>query len=235
MPRKAKKVKADIKPPKKVTPQPLAQSRKYVQPKNEAQKTFLRAICENDIVFGIGAAGSGKTHISVGFAINSMLDGKFERIILTRPILESGEKLGALPGDLLEKTNPYMVPFFDELKRFASHTEIALAKNGGKIEIAPLAYMRGRTFRDCIVIADEMSNASFEQIRMLLTRIGENSKMIVLGDPLQSDLPTHQRGALARIAELLEDVDGICAVKFNESDIVRHGLIATILDKLKLG
>jgi phosphate starvation-inducible PhoH-like protein len=201
------------------------------KPRTHAQKTALAVIAENHISFLLGSAGSGKTFLAMAYAINQVLTKQAAKIVLTRPIVEAGEKLGFLPGTFGEKVNPYMQPLYDTM-------EILLGKQGAKREVinkavvlAPLCYMRGRTFHDAVCIFDEAQNATYAQLKLFLTRFGDNTKVIVTGDPRQSDLFTKDV-ALMDVTNRLKNVAGIGAFEFADSDVVRHPLIGKILSKL---
>jgi phosphate starvation-inducible PhoH-like protein len=200
-------------------------------PRTKAQKTALELIATNDISFLLGSAGSGKTFLAMAYAINQVLTRQSEKIVLTRPIVEAGEKLGFLPGTFGDKVNPYMQPLYDTM-------EIMLGKQGAKREIinkavvlAPLCYMRGRTFNDAICIFDEAQNATYSQLKLFLTRFGANTKVIVTGDPRQSDL-YDKNVALTEVTERLSGISGIGVFEFANSDVVRHPLVGKILTKL---
>lgn len=200
-------------------------------PRTKAQKTALELIASNDISFLLGSAGSGKTFLAMAYAINQVLTKQVEKIVLTRPIVEAGEKLGFLPGTFGEKVNPYMQPLYDTM-------EIMLGRQGAKREIinkavvlAPLCYMRGRTFNDAICIFDEAQNATYAQLKLFLTRFGENTKVIVTGDPAQSDL-YDRVVALTQVTQRLKDISGIGVFEFANTDVVRHPLVGKILNRL---
>lgn len=206
--------------------------RKPVVAKNDGQKLYIKAILNSEIVLCEGPSGSGKSHCAIGMAMNLFDRGHYSKIIITRPAVEAGENLGFLPGDLNEKLDPYMRPLIDELSYYASSSEIYQLKREGHLEVCPLAYTRGRTFKDAVIIGDELQNCTPEQIRMLLTRIGENSKMILNGDITQSDLRKQDQGAFAQVCKCLEGVEGISIIHLSESDIVRNPIIGRILEKL---
>jgi len=206
--------------------------------KNAEQRDLLRTISKNDITFVRGVAGSGKTHLSVGYALQELSKEHYERIVLSRPVVEAGEKLGFLPGDMEEKINPYMLPFFYSMEQILPGGEDMIKKlinkNGTspKIRILPLGFMRGITLKNTIVIADEMQNSSPEQMRMILTRIGEGSKMIICGDVRQSDLRT--KNGLEHAFEILQGVEGIGFCSLTDKAIVRHPIIAKIEEKYEI-
>ena len=203
--------------------------RKTILPRSPRQKDYIRALQETDLVFGIGPAGTGKTYLAVAAAAAELSAGKIDRIILSRPAVEAGERLGFLPGDMKEKVDPYLRPLYDALYDVlpASLVDRGLADN--TIEIAPLAFMRGRTLSSAFIILDEAQNTTPLQMKMFLTRFGEGSRMVVTGDPSQVDLPAGAQSGLAHAADLLEDVKGTAHIRFNENDIVRHPLVARIV------
>lgn len=202
---------------------------KAIRVKTIGQSQYIRAIRKSDLVFGIGPAGTGKTYLAVVMAITALKSGKVKRIILTRPAVEAGESLGFLPGDLKEKVDPYLRPLYDALHDIlgAEHTERLIER--GTIEIAPLAYMRGRTLDDAFVILDEAQNTTNAQMKMFLTRLGFNSKMVITGDKTQVDLPKGAKSGLISAEEILEGVEGITFIHLEESDVVRHPLVAKII------
>ncbi len=210
-------------------PLKISLKRKSIVPKNINQKKYLQAIAENDIVIGIGPAGTGKSYLAVASAIKSLLEGKIEKIILTRPAVEAGEALGFLPGDLQEKLLPYLRPLYDALYDMLGYEEATVLTEKRIIEIAPLAYMRGRTLANAYIILDEAQNTTMEQMLMFLTRLGENSRMIVTGDITQIDLPKHKKSGLKGAVEVLTGIDGICVFKFESGDVVRHSLVTKII------
>jgi len=197
------------------------------------QAELIRAIQDNELVLCDGPAGSGKTMVSIGVAVDYLVAGKFKKIIITRPTIECGNELGFLPGNQDEKLYNYLIPAFDCLSKFLSKSEIAEAKNSGKLETAPLQFMRGRTFDDTIVIADEMQNSSFDQMKMLITRLGKNCKIVVSGDIMQSDLKSREYGALEDFMKWLSDLAGIGIVHLKDTDIVRNPLIGKILKRIE--
>ena len=209
------------------------QYRNRLRPRTENQKNFIISIVENDIVFCQGVAGSGKTHIAIGMALEWLLDEKIDKIVVTRPVIEAGEKLGFLPGTAEEKLHPYLMPILDEINHFISMADYARLKNEHRIEIVPLALMRGRNFHDSFIIADECQNASYHQLKMLLTRIGQGSKMVLTGDIGQSDLNKYMRGGFQELYTVLHGINGLGFSKLESSDIVRNPIIADILHKLE--
>jgi phosphate starvation-inducible PhoH-like protein len=212
------------------TPSPVNKKAFHLEFLNAAQKMAWAAFEQHDVLFLLGPAGTGKTHLAVAFAISELLAKEKKRIILTRPIVESGESLGFLPGTFDEKVNPYMLPLYDCIGKLVGYEGPQRERIDRALEIAPLAYMRGRTFDNAVCIFDEAQNASLMQLKLFLTRFGENSKIIVTGDPLQSDL----RGpvALVEVVEKLKQVQGIGVIEFNNSSIVRHPLVGKILERL---
>ena len=206
--------------------------RSRLKPRSENQKEYIRTIAENTITFCQGLAGSGKTHIAIGMALEYLLDNKVNRIIITRPVLEAGEKIGYLPGTAEEKLHPYLLPIIDEINHFISLAQYASLKLNNKIEVVPLGLMRGRNFHNAFIVADECQNASYEQLKMLLTRVGIDSKLVLTGDVGQSDLNRHLQGGFINMIMALEDIEGIGSSKLDSSDIVRNPIIAKILSKL---
>lgn len=201
-----------------------------IRPKSKAQLDYVRAIRSLDAVFSIGPAGTGKTYLAVAMAVSSFLRREYERMIFTRPAVEAGEKLGFLPGDLQEKVNPYLRPLYDALYDMMEGETITRLLSRGQIEIAPLAYMRGRTLNHCFVILDEAQNTTHEQMKMFLTRLGHDSKAIITGDVTQIDLPSGQASGLVEAQQLLSGIEGIQFVYFTARDIFRHPLVAKIVD-----
>ena len=204
--------------------------RKSVVPKNVAQKKYLDLFKRAEIVFGIGPAGTGKTYLATAHALKMLQDKKVERIILTRPAVEAGEALGFLPGDLQEKLLPYLRPLYDAIYDMLGAEEAQKLTGRGIIEIAPLAYMRGRTLQNAFAILDEAQNATPEQMMMFLTRLGEGSKMAVTGDVTQTDLPRRKKSGLREAVKILKGVPGIEQFRFEASDVVRHPLVTRIVD-----
>lgn len=197
------------------------------------QKAYIRAIIENDIVICSGPAGCGKSLCSIGLAVQHLVEGKIKRIIVTRPIVEAGESLGALPGSAEEKQGPYLAPIYDAILKFVSNTQLKTWLNDKSIEPIPLAYLRGRSLDNAIIIGDEMQNATLPQLKMFLTRIGQNSKMVINGDLQQSDLPKHTQGGLDFCIKRLKSLAGIAIIQLGEEDIVRHPLIYPIIKALE--
>jgi len=202
---------------------------KPVKPKTLGQKRYVEAIRANTVTLGIGPAGTGKTYLAVAMAVSAFRAKEVSRIILTRPAVEAGEKLGFLPGDLQQKVDPYLRPLYDALFDMLGAENFARQQERGAIEVAPLAYMRGRTLDDSFIILDEAQNTSIEQMKMFLTRLGQNSRMIVTGDVTQIDLPRDRPSGLVHAAKALRGVDDIAIVKFSEKDVVRHRLVQAII------
>ena len=213
-----KKIEYIIKTPKK-----------SVIPRSEKQKEYVRALKESEIIISTGPAGTGKTFLAVAVALTMLLEKKIERIILSRPAVEAGERLGFLPGDMREKVDPYLRPLYDSLYDLLDFEKIQKKIEIGDIEIAPLAFMRGRTLKNSFAILDEAQNATDTQIKMFLTRIGENSKIVVNGDPSQIDLPNKSLSGLNRSKNLIGHLDEISVVDFDHSDVVRHPLVSKIV------
>jgi phosphate starvation-inducible PhoH-like protein len=207
----------------------LSNRGKTIRPKTANQKRYVEAIGENTITFGVGPAGTGKTYLAMAKAIQALQAKEVNRIILTRPAVEAGEKLGFLPGTLQEKIDPYLRPLFDALHDMIDQESIPRLMAAGIIEIAPLAYMRGRTLNDAFVILDEAQNTSAEQMKMFLTRLGFGSKMVVTGDITQVDLPHHQQSGLKIVEEVLEGLDDICFMHLGAEDVVRNRLVGDIV------
>ncbi|MBO7151965.1 MAG: PhoH family protein [Clostridia bacterium] len=202
---------------------------KVIRPKSLGQKEYVDAIRKNKIVFGIGPAGTGKTYLAVALAVTALKNHDVERIILTRPAVEAGEKLGFLPGDLAEKVDPYLRPIYDALQDMMGGESYLKAIERGSIEIAPLAYMRGRTLSNSFIILDEAQNTTREQMKMFLTRMGEGSKIVVTGDITQIDLPHHVVSGMKDAVQVLEGVEDIKVIKFDHRDVVRHELVSRII------
>ena len=203
--------------------------KKSVIPRSENQKNYVRALRESDIVISAGPAGTGKTFLAVAVALTMLLEKKIERIILSRPAVEAGERLGFLPGDMREKVDPYLRPLYDSLYDLLDFEKIQKKIEIGDIEIAPLAFMRGRTLKNSFAILDEAQNATDTQIKMFLTRIGENSKIVINGDPSQIDLPNKSLSGLNRSKKILGNLNEISVVDFDHSDVVRHPLVSKIV------
>jgi phosphate starvation-inducible PhoH-like protein len=203
--------------------------RKIIEPKSVGQSEYLRNIQENDIVVGIGPAGTGKTYLAMATAVEALTKKRVRRIVLARPAVEAGENLGFLPGDMQAKVDPYLRPLYDALDDMMPPERVERALENRTIEIAPLAFMRGRTLGDAFVIVDEAQNATAMQMKMLLTRLGLNSKMVITGDKTQVDLPRNQESGLTQVERILPGIDGIAFHYFDETDVVRHRLVRDIV------
>lgn len=202
---------------------------KIIRPKTLGQKKYVDAIKRSSIVFGVGPAGTGKTYLAVALAVYALKNKEIDKIILTRPAVEAGEKLGFLPGDMNEKVDPYLRPLFDALQEMMGQDAYLRHIERGSIEIAPLAYMRGRTLSNSFIILDEAQNTTKEQMKMFLTRMGENSRIVVTGDVTQIDLPKNVKSGMIDAIEVLEGVEGIEIVKLTAKDVVRHELVTRII------
>lgn len=202
---------------------------KVITPKSPNQKAYIDAIRSHDMVVGIGPAGTGKTYLAMAMAVSALLKKEVHRIVLTRPAVEAGEKLGFLPGDLAEKVNPYLRPLYDALHDMMDFERAAALMQRGEVEVAPLAFMRGRTLNDSFVILDEAQNTTSEQMKMFLTRLGFGSKAVITGDVTQIDLPPGTRSGLVEISQILQGIEGIKFVYFTEKDVVRHPLVQEII------
>ncbi len=203
---------------------------RMIRPKTHGQQRYMEAIRENTLTFGIGPAGTGKTYLAMAAAVDNLIEGSVRRIILTRPAVEAGERLGFLPGDLAAKVDPYLRPLYDALWDMLGPEETASLIDRGTIEIAPLAYMRGRTLNDACVILDEAQNTTPEQMKMFLTRLGFNSKMIITGDVSQTDLPTGRHSGLRVVQGILSGIPGVAFVELGARDVVRHRIVASIVE-----
>jgi phosphate starvation-inducible PhoH-like protein len=208
---------------------PVSSKKRFIIPKTETQKHYIEAIRNYDIVIGIGPAGTGKTYLAMAMAINAFMKKQVSRIVLARPAVEAGEKLGFLPGDLYEKVNPYLRPLYDALFDMMEAEKTGKLVDRGIIEIAPLAFMRGRTLNDSFIILDEAQNTTSEQMKMYLTRLGFNSKTVITGDITQIDLPHGKTSGLIEAERILNDVEGIKFIYFSEKDVVRHKLVQQIV------
>jgi len=207
----------------------ITSKKRHVIPKSLAQKEYIDAIRTSDMVFGIGPAGTGKTYLAMAMAVAALSKGSVNRIILTRPAVEAGEALGFLPGDLAEKVDPYLRPLYDALHDMMRFEKVSNLIEQGVIEVAPLAFMRGRTLNDSFIILDEAQNTTSEQMKMFLTRIGFNSKAVITGDITQIDLPVEKPSGLIQVKDILQGIDGINFIFFSKKDVVRHGLIQKII------
>jgi phosphate starvation-inducible PhoH-like protein len=203
--------------------------KKTLAPKTINQRRYVEAIERNDLVFGVGPAGTGKTYLAVAMAVSALIGKRVSRIILTRPAVEAGERLGFLPGTLQEKVDPYLRPLYDALFDMLESERVEKLIERNVIEVAPIAFMRGRTLNDSFIILDEAQNSTPEQMKMILTRTGFNSKMVVTGDITQIDLPTGKRSGLIDAVEILRGVEGISFIQFDDRDVVRHSLVQKIV------
>jgi len=201
-----------------------------IQPRTLNQKNYVQAIETHSLTFGIGPAGTGKTYLAAVTAVKALQNRKVERLVLTRPAVEAGEKLGFLPGDLQQKIDPYLRPLYDALNEMIGAEKVPQMIEKGIIEIAPLAYMRGRTLSNAFIIVDEAQNTTTAQMKMILTRLGQNSRMVVTGDITQTDLPRHQTSGLVVAQRILQGVEGIAFTHFTRSDVVRHPLVQKIIE-----
>jgi len=223
-------LRADVKPAEILTANILSNRGKAIRAKTLNQKHYVDAIDENTVVFGIGPAGTGKTYLAVAKAVQALQNKKISRIILTRPAVEAGERLGFLPGTLSEKIDPYLRPLYDALHDMVDADSIPRLMTSGTIEVAPLAYMRGRTLNDAFIILDEAQNTSAEQMKMFLTRLGFGSTMVITGDITQVDLPTGTTSGLRIVREILEGIDDVAFCELTSQDVVRHRLVGQIVD-----
>jgi phosphate starvation-inducible PhoH-like protein len=203
---------------------------KFAYPKGVRQESYIKAMENNQIVFGVGPAGTGKTFLAITYALSLLLSGKRQKLILTRPIVEAGENLGFLPGDLAQKINPYLRPLYDAMETMVTSSNIHRLEESGNIEIAPLAYMRGRSLQNAIVILDEAQNTTREQMQMFLTRLGENSSAIITGDISQVDLPRNKDSGLIHAIRILNGIEGLEIITFDSRDVVRSRIVQKIID-----
>jgi phosphate starvation-inducible protein PhoH and related proteins len=201
-----------------------------VVPKTTGQRKYIEAIRKFDVTFGVGPAGTGKTYLAIAMAVNALREEKVNRIVLTRPAVEAGEALGFLPGDLYEKIAPYLRPLHDALHDMLPPDEIQRHMERGVIEVAPLAYMRGRTLNNAFIILDEAQNSTMEQMFMFLTRLGQGSRAVITGDPTQIDLPRNKESGLIEALKALKHTEGISVVEFSRRDVVRHALVQRIIE-----
>ena len=229
---KAKRKSKVIDATNDLTPEVGHIYRNRLKPRTENQKEYIRTVVENTVTFCQGVAGSGKTHIAIGLALEYLIEEKVKKIIITRPVVESGEKIGYLPGTAEEKLHPYLLPILDEVSHFIPMSQYASLKLNNRIEIVPLGLMRGRNFHQSFIVADECQNASYDQLKMLLTRTGMESKMVLTGDISQSDLHRSMRGGFNDLIVALDGVAGIGISKLNNADIVRNPIISSILNAL---
>ena len=208
----------------------VTSGRKIITPKGLTQKKYIDAIRKSSIVFAVGPAGTGKTYLAVAMAVASLMKGEVNRIILVRPAVEAGEKLGFLPGDIAEKVNPYLRPLYDALYDMLSFDKVMKYFQKGIIEIAPLAFMRGRTLNDAFIILDEAQNTTTEQMKMFLTRLGQNSKAVITGDITQIDLPDPKKSGLVEALKILQGIEGISFIYFTKNDVIRHPVVQKIIE-----
>lgn len=225
--------KSGLKPHQVFSESIIVNSGKKIKPRTEGQKKYIEAIKTNTIVFGIGPAGTGKTYLALATAVEALKENRVGRIILVKPVVEAGEKLGFLPGDIYDKVNPYLRPLYDTLYEMLDIEKFQQYKDMGIIEVVPLAYMRGRTLNDSFILLDEAQNASPEQMKMFLTRLGFGSKMVITGDITQVDLPSDRDSGLIIIKGILKNLEDIEFVNFTSKDVVRHGLVQRIVDAYK--
>ncbi len=204
--------------------------KKVIAPRTNTQVEYMHALAREDVIFALGPAGTGKTYLAVAQAVAQLITGSVQRLILSRPAVEAGEKLGFLPGDMKEKVDPYLRPLYDALHDCLPAEQVERRIASGEIEIAPLAFMRGRTLADAFVILDEAQNTTIPQMKMFLTRFGQNSRMVVCGDPKQVDLPIPASSGLADAVERLEGVEGIAVTRFSSADVVRHPIVGRIVE-----
>ena len=207
----------------------ISSKKRVITPKSIAQKQYIDAIRKHDMVFGIGPAGTGKTYLAMAMAVSYLMDRRVNRIVLTRPAVEAGERLGFLPGDLVEKVNPYLRPVYDALYDMMEFDKAQALMEKGIIEVAPLAFMRGRTLNDSFIILDEAQNTTSEQMKMFVTRLGWGAKAVVTGDVTQIDLPSGKTSGLVEVEQILGSTEGIQFVYFSEIDVVRHPLVSAII------
>jgi len=217
------------KPDKSGEEPAIVTPRRHITPRSATQRDYIRALRDFELVFGLGPAGTGKTYLAVAIAVSMMMTGRVDRIILSRPAVEAGERLGFLPGDVREKVDPYLRPLYDALYDMLPADQVIKRLNSGEIEIAPLAFMRGRTLSNAFVILDEGQNATKVQMKMFLTRLGENSRMAVTGDLSQVDLPSGEMSGLNHAIETLGGMPGLGKIEFTDRDVVRHGLVTQIV------
>ena len=207
--------------------------KKNIFARTERQKKYINSLYNNNIVFSLGPAGTGKTFLAVAVAVSQLISGKVNKIILSRPAVEAGENLGFLPGDLKEKIDPYLIPLYDSLSELIGFEKMQKKIVDGIVEIAPLAFMRGRTLKDSFVILDEAQNATDTQIKMFLTRLGKNTTMVVNGDPSQIDLPISKSSGLLKSINILDNIEEIKITRFDSNDVQRHPLVSKIIDAYK--
>ena len=204
--------------------------KKTIVPRSLTQTTYMQALVRDDIIFALGPAGTGKTYLAVAQAVSQLITGSVQRLILSRPAVEAGERLGFLPGDMKDKVDPYLRPLYDALYDCLPAEQVERRIASGEIEVAPLAFMRGRTLADAFIILDEAQNTTVQQMKMFLTRFGMNSRMVICGDPKQVDLPVPGQSGLADAVNRLEDVDGMAVIRFSAADVVRHPIVGRIVE-----
>ena len=207
--------------------------KKNIFARTDRQKKYINSLFHSNIIFSLGPAGTGKTFLAVAVAVSKLINGEVNKIILSRPAVEAGEKLGFLPGDLKEKIDPYLIPLYDSLSELIGFEKMQKKIEDGIVEIAPLAFMRGRTLKDSFVILDEAQNATDTQIKMFLTRLGKNSTMVVNGDPSQIDLPATKSSGLLKSINILDNIDEIKITRFDSNDVQRHPLVTKIIEAYK--
>ena len=208
----------------------LVVASRSVWPKSRRQKEYVAALFEKQVVFATGPAGTGKTFLAIAYALSQVLSGRSQKLVLTRPVVEAGESLGFLPGDLSQKLNPYLRPLYDAMEYFIPPAQIRRMEEAGQIEISPLAYMRGRSLNRSIVLLDEAQNTTRGQMKMFLTRLGEDSKAVITGDLTQIDLPKRTQSGLVHALGILHDIEGLAVVQFRSADIIRSRLVKAIID-----
>jgi phosphate starvation-inducible PhoH-like protein len=225
-------ISTDVADPPKVM---IRTRKKTIVPRTRMQATYMEALARDDMIFALGPAGTGKTYLAVAQAVQQLIGGSVDRLILSRPAVEAGERLGFLPGDMKEKVDPYLRPLYDALYDMLPAEQVERRIASGEIEIAPIAFMRGRTLSDAVIILDEAQNTTPAQMKMFLTRFGMRSRMVICGDPLQVDLPDPTKSGLADAVGRLEGVQGIATIRFGSSDVVRHPLVGRIVDAYEGG
>ncbi len=216
-------------PPDSAGPLVIRTRKRHIAPRTPMQTEYIRALDQFPLTFGIGPAGTGKTYLAVAKAVSMMVAGEVDRIILSRPAVEAGERLGFLPGDLKDKVDPYLRPLYDALHDMLPGDQVAKKMLAGEIEVAPLAFMRGRTLANSFIILDEAQNTTTMQMKMFLTRMGEHSRMAITGDPSQTDLPPGVRSGLSDAMEILDGMEGVSFIRFTDKDVVRHDLVTRIV------
>jgi phosphate starvation-inducible protein PhoH and related proteins len=225
-------IRQDVSQPPSVM---IRTRKKTIVPRSTTQAHYMEALGRSDIIFALGPAGTGKTYVAVAQAVQMLMQGQVQRLILSRPAVEAGERLGFLPGDMKEKVDPYLRPLYDALYDMLPNEQVERRITSGEIEIAPIAFMRGRTLSDAFIILDEAQNTTPAQMKMFLTRFGQNSRMVVCGDPRQIDLPDIGKSGLADAVTKLEGIEGIATIRFNTTDVVRHPVVGRIVDAYEGG